>query len=1281
MEQKLITRLFKMNNIPAKHLSVRVPWHDSEWNGKICCNPRENGSCMFLPRIQDGKDIIKEEQLSSKWMHELDEDYQPPCVGEKVHFMSVHDIYKKVEHPYAKNEGNVEFYGHYRPTTYRYPGYSFSVVPYNWMLKNGKTNLSDKAIELGLAFDTKKEPVLSFENTWVQEISNQKALLDAFIQPIQPANSLVFIYAKNIPYIDTNSRILIGVGHISDIGQLKEYEYDENMPVTFRSTLWERPVYHTIREDFSNGFLLPYHEFFKMVDKDETISIQDYIAFAPSFLEFSFGSEWVSNDTAIESLLILNEKLKKFQDLLPNKNYENQFRWIDREISRLWKMRGPFPGLGSVLSGLKLPEGNLIAWELDTLIRDKKENQVVKNPWHFVELIFKGDISFLSKSRLVRIDETLKATWESFTQAEKQFLELLSRMNLNNDQVNSVINLKAKEQVEYLKNPYLLYETSRLNTINFPVSIIDKAIFADSKILEKFPLSEMTNISTGLDPRRIRGLVVDVLERHVIEGHTLLTDTQLVTKLHEQPFQPLCNPSLRNLIAIETVLKTEVIRLILDEEKELYYFKLQRLNEFKNTINNFVQKRIKRNINPPIDQDWLKLIENKFGLVDSTKPEWYQERDREARQEKANALKVISNSRISVLLGPAGTGKTTLLNLLCQQPFISNGTILRLAPTGKARVNMGRHAQTLAQFLFNLGRYDSETGRYVLNPTQEQAKYDTVIVDEASMLTEEQLAALIESLTGVERFILVGDYRQLPPIGAGRPFVDIIEYLERENKGIAELKVLFRQFSQKDIPDERIDRIDVRLSKWFSDDEIKKMEINIFREIAKHPTKQWNNIRFIEWDNTRHLEEILIDVIDYEIEQLLKSQGKPVRNSQANFDASLGANFYMERSNWSGFGIESAKEIENWQIISPIRTSGYGTKVINQRIQKIFRGKIKEKAIFPGKYLNNRTQQMWNYPRKQPRPLGEDGLVYGDKVINTKNTQWKQPWNYILNPSKISNDDILRYFANGEIGLHIGAYGEWISEKKGYKRPVYIAFSSQPGYAYTFRESDFKEDGDMQMELAYSITVHKSQGSGFGVVFFILPNPCPILSRELFYTALTRQEDRIVILHQGSFKDYEKFTTGEYSETGRRLTDLFFPPSLKLVNKKFYDTKYIQISEKGEFMISKSEVIIADKLFHNNIQYVYEAPITDSRGITIHPDFTIEDSDTGIIYYWEHLGMLTKDDYRSKWKLKQEWYAINSISEFTIDPNSDRQLIITRDKPDGGIDSSELKFLIDKLFK
>ena len=139
---------------------------------------------------------------------------------------------------------------------------------------------------------------------------------------------------------------------------------------------------------------------------------------------------------------------------------------------------------------------------------------------------------------------------------------------------------------------------------------------------------------------------------------------------------------------------------------------------------------------------------------------------------------------MSVLVGPAGTGKTTLLRVLCELPEVSAGGIILLAPTGKARVRLEQQTQagsamTVAQFLLPLGRFDPETGAYlVLGPKNRSSQHKTVIVDEASMLTEEQLAAILDALQGIEQLILVGDVRQLPPIGSGRPFVDIVHRLK-----------------------------------------------------------------------------------------------------------------------------------------------------------------------------------------------------------------------------------------------------------------------------------------------------------------------------------------------------------------------------------------------------------------------------------------------------------------------------------------------------------------------
>ncbi len=87
--------------------------------------------------------------------------------------------------------------------------------------------------------------------------------------------------------------------------------------------------------------------------------------------------------------------------------------------------------------------------------------------------------------------------------------------------------------------------------------------------------------------------------------------------------------------------------------------------------------------------------------------------------EKAAALEELFAARFSLLLGPAGTGKTRLLQMLCDLPEVRGDGVLLLAPTGKARVQMQRNieglkALTIAQFLLP-DRFDPETQQYHLS--------------------------------------------------------------------------------------------------------------------------------------------------------------------------------------------------------------------------------------------------------------------------------------------------------------------------------------------------------------------------------------------------------------------------------------------------------------------------------------------------------------------------------------------------------------------------------------
>jgi hypothetical protein len=97
---------------------------------------------MFLPRIQS-KDVDFEEDhhccnfTEIKKKDEEGDIKYPPCLAEKVTFMSEEDVVKYSKHPYT--EYNEPQYQHYKKSKLKYPGHSFSVIPYNWMLKDKKT--------------------------------------------------------------------------------------------------------------------------------------------------------------------------------------------------------------------------------------------------------------------------------------------------------------------------------------------------------------------------------------------------------------------------------------------------------------------------------------------------------------------------------------------------------------------------------------------------------------------------------------------------------------------------------------------------------------------------------------------------------------------------------------------------------------------------------------------------------------------------------------------------------------------------------------------------------------------------------------------------------------------------------------------------------------------------------------------------------------------------------------------------------------------------------------
>jgi exodeoxyribonuclease V alpha subunit len=85
------------------------------------------------------------------------------------------------------------------------------------------------------------------------------------------------------------------------------------------------------------------------------------------------------------------------------------------------------------------------------------------------------------------------------------------------------------------------------------------------------------------------------------------------------------------------------------------------------------------------------------------------------------------------------------------------------------------------------------------------------------------------------------------------------------------------------------------------------------------------------------------------------------------------------------------------------------------------------------------------------------------------------------------------------------------------------------------------------------------------------------------------------------------------------------------------------------------------------------------------PDFTIENDDTGINYYWEHCGMLYDKGYAERWEEKYRWYIANGILPVEQGGGENGTLIITKDEPktieDGTIRGAISIPEIDKIIK
>jgi exodeoxyribonuclease V alpha subunit len=153
--------------------------------------------------------------------------------------------------------------------------------------------------------------------------------------------------------------------------------------------------------------------------------------------------------------------------------------------------------------------------------------------------------------------------------------------------------------------------------------------------------------------------------------------------------------------------------------------------------------------------------------------------------EQAEAVSAAFASRVSIVTGGPGTGKTATIRMICAAAKHQHASIALVAPTGRAARRMAESTGMEASTIHAALGWIPGQG-----PTKDEIEADLLVVDETSMANLELLVTLLRAVGADMHVVLVGDADQLAPVGAGKPFAELVE-----NKAVpvAELTHIFRQ--------------------------------------------------------------------------------------------------------------------------------------------------------------------------------------------------------------------------------------------------------------------------------------------------------------------------------------------------------------------------------------------------------------------------------------------------------------------------------------------------------
>ena len=380
-------------------------------------------------------------------------------------------------------------------------------------------------------------------------------------------------------------------------------------------------------------------------------------------------------------------------------------------------------------------------------------------------------------------------------------------------------------------------------------------------------------------------------------------------------------------------------------------------------------------------------------------------------KKQREALEIAAGCDVMALTGGPGTGKTTTVHgILMLFDALGFKTAL-CAPTGRAAKRLAetcmREAATIHRLL---GTSPGDDGILIFDHDEDNPlKADAVIVDESSMLDILLFRSLLSAMKLGCRLIMVGDVDQLPPVGPGNVFADI---LRSEVVPTIALTEIFRQAA---------------------DSGIVRCAHSVNKGIMPDFSEKYPDLFFMQRSSDEQLAQTVAELYGHRLPQNM------------GIDPSL------------------------IQVLSPTRKRESGTLMLNNRLRE---------AVNPP------------LPTKKERQSGDFIFRVGDKVMQIRN-------NYDIIWKTIDGHFEGMGVFNGDVGI--------VSDIDMDRETLTVCFDDKL-VTYLFEQL-------AELEPAFAMTVHKSQGSEYHAVILAMTAAAPpLLTRGVLYTAMTRAKSLLVIV-------------------------------------------------------------------------------------------------------------------------------------------------------------------------